>query len=204
MNYIRTLNIDEPLARVQLATNTVRYYHADALGSIIGLSDENGQIVTTYAYDAFGNVTISGEVSDNPFQYTGRENDEMGLYHYRARYYSPELQRFISEDPVRFRGGINFFSYVGNNPINGNDPLGLLQHWSPNAHVEVCNKYPSVKDRCECICAIATDTVGCMKSCTLCMPANGKVSAKAACACGCKALGGDPDACDMNCGILCK
>ena len=126
VNYIRTLNIDEPLARVDLATNTVRYYHADALGSIIGLSDENGQMVTTYAYDAFGQVAISGEISDNPFQYTGRENDGTGLYYYRARYYSPELQRFISEDPIRFAGGdVNFFVYVGNSPLNAADPMGL-------------------------------------------------------------------------------
>jgi RHS repeat-associated protein len=55
---------------------------------------------TTYSYDPFGAVTISGETSDNPFQYTGRENDGTGLYYYRARYYSPELQRFISEDPI--------------------------------------------------------------------------------------------------------
>ena len=103
VNYIRTLSIDEPLARIDLATNTVRYYHADALGSIIGLSDESGQEVTQYAYDPFGNVTITGEISDNPFQYTGRENDGTGLYYYRARYYSPELQRFISEDPMNLK-----------------------------------------------------------------------------------------------------
>ncbi len=59
---------------------------------------------TTYAYGPFGNTSVTGEASDNPFQYTGRENDqsvlsgvEGGLYYYRARYYSPELQRFISE-----------------------------------------------------------------------------------------------------------
>ncbi|MGE5894357.1 MAG: RHS repeat-associated core domain-containing protein [bacterium] len=55
---------------------------------------------TQYTYDPFGNVTISGEASDNPFQYTGRENDGTGLYYYRARYYSPDMQRFISEDPI--------------------------------------------------------------------------------------------------------
>ena len=48
--------------------------------------------------------------SDNPFQYTGRENDSTGFYYYRARYYAPELQRFVSEDPIRFRSGdVNFY-----------------------------------------------------------------------------------------------
>jgi uncharacterized protein RhaS with RHS repeats len=47
-------------------------------------------------------------------QYTGREKDtESGLYYYRARYYDPELGRFISEDPIGFDGGINFYAYSG-------------------------------------------------------------------------------------------
>ncbi|MBI5043378.1 MAG: hypothetical protein HZC10_06035 [Nitrospirae bacterium] len=125
VNYIRTLNIDEPLARIQ-SDGTVRYYQTDALGSVIALTDDAGAIRTQYSYDPYGNTTISGEISDNPFQYTGRENDGTGLYYYRARYYSPELQRFISEDPARFSGGINFYAYVENNPSNYIDPHGLL------------------------------------------------------------------------------
>jgi len=123
VNYIRTLNIDEPLTRIK--GTTVRHYVSDALGSIIGLADDAGAIKTTYAYDPFGNTTISGEASDNPFQYTGRENDGTGLYYYRARYYSPDLQRFISEDPIGLEGGdVNYYAYVGNNPVNWVDPEG--------------------------------------------------------------------------------
>ena len=47
------------------------------------------------------------------------------MYYYRARYYSPQLQRFISEDPIGVFGGINFYNYVGNDPINLFDPFGL-------------------------------------------------------------------------------
>ncbi len=97
---------------------TIRHYVTDALGSVIALTDDTGVVRTTYTYEPFGNVTISGEASDNPFQYTGRENDGTGLYYYRARYYSPDLQRFISEDPIRLWGGINFYAYVGNEPVN--------------------------------------------------------------------------------------
>jgi RHS repeat-associated protein len=124
-NYIRTLNIDEPLARIK-ADGTVRYYQQDALGSVIALTDEAGAVKTQYSYDPFGSTTLSGEVSDNPFQYSGRENDGTGLYYYRARYYSPELQRFVSEDPIGFAGGINFYVYIHNQPINWVDPLGLF------------------------------------------------------------------------------
>jgi RHS repeat-associated protein len=61
------------------------------------------------------------------YQYTGRENDGTGLFYYRARYYHPELQRFISEDSIEFEGGdVNLYAYVGNNPINFRDPLGQL------------------------------------------------------------------------------
>lgn len=80
VNYIRTLNIDEPLARIK-SDGTVRYYQTDALGSIIALTDETGTIKTQFTYEPFGAVTISGEASDNPFQYTGRENDGTGLYY---------------------------------------------------------------------------------------------------------------------------
>jgi RHS repeat-associated protein len=74
----------------------------------------------------------TGATTTNSFGYTGRELDATGLYFYRARYYNPALQRFISEDPVGFDGsGTNFYGYVGNSPTNANDPLGL---WSPEAH----------------------------------------------------------------------
>jgi len=62
----------------------------------------------------------------NPFQYTARESDpETGLYYYRARYYDPAAGRFLSEDPIRFFGGHNFYRYVRNGPTDFRDPLGL-------------------------------------------------------------------------------
>jgi RHS repeat-associated protein len=58
--------------------------------------------------------------------YTGREWDkEPGLYYYRARYYDPMEGRFIAKDSIGFRGGINLYGYVGQNPINYSDPIGL-------------------------------------------------------------------------------
>jgi RHS repeat-associated protein len=58
--------------------------------------------------------------------FTGREWDpEVQLYYYRARYYDPKPGRFVSEDPLRFIAGNNFYTYVENNPINHVDPLGL-------------------------------------------------------------------------------
>jgi RHS repeat-associated protein len=62
------------------------------------------------------------------YGYTGREIDaESGFNYYRARYYSPEIGRFISEDPIDFAGDdLNLYKYTMNNPVLYNDPTGLF------------------------------------------------------------------------------
>ncbi len=97
----------------------------DALGSTVALTDIAGVVQTQYTYEPFGQTITTGAASSNPFQYTGRENDLNNLYYYRARYYSPILHRFISEDPVGLAAGVNFYTYVGNSPVSFVDPLGL-------------------------------------------------------------------------------
>jgi RHS repeat-associated protein len=98
----------------------------DALGSTIALVDSSGNIQTSYTYDPYGGTSVTGTSNGNEFQYTGRESEGNGLYFYRARYYSPLLHRFISEDPLGFAGsGPNFYAYVLDSPTNFSDPLGL-------------------------------------------------------------------------------
>jgi RHS repeat-associated protein len=99
----------------------------DGLGSTLALADSSGAVQSEYSYDAFGGTASTGQTSSNTSQYTGRENDGTGLYYYRARYYSPMMQRFISEDPIGFSGGINFYAYVRNNPTGHRDPSGLRE-----------------------------------------------------------------------------
>jgi RHS repeat-associated protein len=96
----------------------------DAVGSVLALVDSTGSLQTQYTYDPFGNTGSSGALSGNATQYAGRENDGTGLYYYRARYYSPALQRFISEDPLGLAGGMNLYAYAGNNPVSFIDPFG--------------------------------------------------------------------------------
>src|SRR5207245_4314420 len=100
--YLHSLSIDEPFVR-QSSNN--EYYHTDALGSTLALSNAAGAVATSYSYEAFGKPTISG-TSSHSFQYTGRENDGPGLYYYRARYYSPTVQRFVSDDRLEFTGDV--------------------------------------------------------------------------------------------------
>jgi len=119
-----TGGIDEVFTRTDAAgTRCLLSAH---LRSVLSLTDDNGALLTQYTYEPFGQTIVTGTSSTNSVQYTGRENDDTGLYFYRARYYSPTLQRFISEDPIGFRSGeMNLYSYVNNNPMNSFDSFGL-------------------------------------------------------------------------------
>ena len=114
--------MDELFLRQTAAGN--EHYHVGILGSTFSLSDAAGALIVTYSYEPFGRTTATG-ISSNPFQYTGRENDAPGLYYYRARYLSTRSQRFIKQDPIGLRGGINFYAIVDNNPLRFRDPFGL-------------------------------------------------------------------------------
>ena len=123
-NLLTGLGIDEFFTRTDGVG--VRGLLPDALGSTVALGDGTGTLQTQYTYEPFGYATQTGLASSSSYKYTGREDDGTGLSYYRARYYHPRLQRFIGEDPIRFRGGdVNFYSYVRNNPIRLIDPFGL-------------------------------------------------------------------------------
>jgi RHS repeat-associated protein len=118
-----TGGVDEFFSRTDSGGNTSTPL-TDVLGSTVALVNSSESIITNYSYDPFGNTTASS-ASTNTFQFTGRENDGNGLYYYRARYYSAQVGRFISEDSLKFRSGdVNFYSYVLNDPTNLIDPFG--------------------------------------------------------------------------------
>jgi RHS repeat-associated protein len=124
--YTQGDGIDNFLA--MLRSGTTSYFQTDALGTVTSLSNSAGTIANTYSYDSYGKLIASSGTITSPLQYTGREFDsETGLYYYRVRYYDPTLGRFLNEDPLGFGGGNDFYRYVDDNPINFEDPLGLLQ-----------------------------------------------------------------------------
>jgi RHS repeat-associated protein len=104
-------------------------YHFNALGSTIALTDRTQGLVNSYSYAPFGQVLGRQEAIPQPFQFVGRYGvmtEPNGLYYMRARYYDPEVGRFISEDPIGFAGGdVNLYGYVQNDPVNFIDPDGL-------------------------------------------------------------------------------
>lgn len=130
--YLRGASTDELVAGYQIdsADGKLKPYlfHHDNLTSTTAVSGHNGGAIQTNTFSAFGSTLASTGASPNRLKYTGREDDNTGLYYYRARYYDPVVGRFISEDPLGFAAGVNFYAYVNNNPINANDPSGLVPY----------------------------------------------------------------------------
>lgn len=99
----------------------------DHLGSVrlvIRVSD--GAVVHEMLHDEFGRVLKSTAPSLQPFGFAGGLYDHnTGLVQFGARWYDPQVGRWISKDPIKFEGGDNLYSYVLNNPVNLIDSSGL-------------------------------------------------------------------------------
>jgi RHS repeat-associated protein len=122
LRYTHGLGIDEPLAVDDGVA--LSYLHADGLGSVVKVTNASGAVTLTRQYDAWGNLETGA--SDSGYAFTGREWDaDTGLYYYRARYYDARFGRFMSEDPIGLRGGVNLYAYVDSSPVGRTDPLGL-------------------------------------------------------------------------------
>ena len=91
-------------------------------GSIVAVTDNAAAILAINSYDEYG---VPGTNNVGRFQYTGQAwIPELGMYYYKARFYSAKLGRFLQTDPVGYKGQVNLYAYVGNDPIGGRDPTG--------------------------------------------------------------------------------
>lgn len=138
-SYIYADTIDTPV--VLLNQGLHYYYLRDWRANIAVITDATGRPVEQYRYSLFGQMQVL-DANGNPlarsglgniWAYAGRQWDqESGLFHYRNRAYSPELGRFLQQDPAGYADGLNLYAYAGNNPLMFSDPYGLYR-WNHGA-----------------------------------------------------------------------
>jgi len=106
-------------------------YHFDYRGSTVALTDSSGQVTESFQYSPYG-LLLSGDASKTPFLFNGMYGvmtDANNLYYMRARFYNPEIKRFINQDILLGSIGegqtLNRYAFVTGKPISFVDPFGL-------------------------------------------------------------------------------
>ena len=162
------------------------YYHYDGLGSTKQMTDSSEVVVASYAYDGYGSLIANTGAIANAYGFTGEQQfgEADGLVFLRARYYSPQIGRFIQPDPIginpkgigklpfnpifRYIGGLNLYAYVRNNPLTYTDPEGLAPWYghycgpgsSPGGPIDALDGACQVHDNCYTRCGGPSGAVG--------------------------------------------
>ena len=122
--YVHGLGTDEPIVWYEGAgTANKNWLYTDHLGSVVATANTTGASTATYTYGPYGEPDTTNGIR---FRYTGQQLiGELGLYYYKARFYSPVLGRFLQTDPIGYKDDQNLYAYVGSNSVNRTDPSGL-------------------------------------------------------------------------------
>ncbi len=111
----------------QIRNGHYYYYQNDSLGAPVRLMDAAGLIVWSADYEVFGLAQVNVDDIPNNLRFPGQYYDaETGLHYNWHRYYDTSTGRYLTPDPIGLAGGINLYAYVGANPVNYVDPMGLI------------------------------------------------------------------------------
>jgi len=120
---------------------------------VCAVTDAAGSLKAGYSYDPYGHRTVlSGSAADSDFGYTGHfmhQASGLALAPYRA--YDADIGRWLNRDPIGEQGGVNLYAYVGNNPINLVDPLGLVSEEAKKGCEAHCASQGEVVESCTSI-----------------------------------------------------
>ena len=128
-SYVPGPGTDEVLTWYEFPTSGPalrRWLLQDERGSTVGVTDATGAVIGRLSYNDYGTPAATNPASVR-FQYTGQQwLPELGMHYYKNRIYYPQIGRFMQTDPIGVAGGVNLYAYVGGDPINRIDPLGLV------------------------------------------------------------------------------
>lgn len=123
--YLDGNGVDQHLGEVK--SGQAKGYVTDHLGSVLNSEPAGAQWRFGIFGEPYADPGISASSSAVMYGFTGREYDaESRLNYHRARYYDPNVGRWLSQDPIGIRGGLNLYAYVENKPLMEVDPLGLI------------------------------------------------------------------------------
>ena len=112
--------------------NAYYFYHNDHLGTPQKMTGVNGGVVWSATYSSFGEANVEVQTVKNNLRFPGQYYDnETGLHYNYFRFYDSKLGRYLREDPIGLEGGVNFYVFVFENPINFIDPSGLRGGYRP-------------------------------------------------------------------------
>ena len=124
--YVHGPGVDDPIVWYEgsaISNTTRRFLMADERGSVVSVTDSAGATIAINAYDEYG-IPAPGNVGR--FGYTGQTwLPEVKMWYDKARIYAPTLGRFLQTDPIGYADGMNWYAYVGADPVNRTDPMGL-------------------------------------------------------------------------------